>query len=402
MKNRRIPITVLILALALSGVFLLGATKRSFSLTVLDGQEVVLQKNYSVKFSTKWKAMFKKGGYRELFDGLTDKSEAPDLLNSELKNDLERVASSRDVPYKDATVRWDGTQFFYTAEQEGARVDRKALLKDLFYNLNTETVVTLKKLPVPPAVNLEDLKKITVETASFSTSYTTSAAARKHNIALAVSFLNGTVIPAGERFSFNAAVGDRTLARGFLEAKIISGGKFVAGVGGGVCQVSTTLYNAAIRAGLEVEKVTGHSLPVGYVNLSFDAMVASRSDLILKNTTGHPVYIKGEADGNTVRFTFYGAPVYAGKSLVFRTEIVKILFPETYEDIPDASQLDDDETVRILVPHKPGYVSEGYLDIYENGKLLSSTRIRRDTYQPQKGIRIVRESGGEAYNLPAA
>jgi vancomycin resistance protein YoaR len=392
MKKRRIVIIAMLLMLALSGIFLLGAAKRSFLLTVQDGQEIVLQKSYTIRFSTKWKTFFMKGGYRELFDGLTDKLNAPELLNAELAEDLERVAVSCELPCKDATVRWDKEQFFYTSEEIGTCVDRMALIRDVFYHLGAQTTVTLKKFPVPPAVTEEALKKITVETASFSTVYESSADNRKHNIALAVSFLNGTVLPAGAEFSFNATVGDRSLERGFLEAKIISGGKFVTGVGGGVCQVSTTLYNTAIRAGLEVTKVTSHSLPVGYVDLSFDAMVTSASDLVFRNTTGHPVYIKGEADGKTVKFTFYGAPVYAEKTVVFRSEIIKVLYPETYEDILDSSQLAEGENERILVPHKPGYVSEGYRDIYEDGKLISSLRIRRDTYQPQKGIRILRDS----------
>jgi len=400
--KRRILIVLLIVSLGLSGVFLLGAAKRSFALTIVDGDDIVLQKSYTIKFSTKWKAMFKKDGYRELFDSMTAKNEAPDLLNTELAADLEVAAASREYPPTDATVRWDGEQFFYTAEQDGARVDRAAMIKDLFYQLNTETTISLKKIAVSPAVTEQNLRDVTVQTASFRTDYASSSASRKHNIALAVAFLNGTIIPADAEFSFNKAVGERTVARGFMEAKIISGGKFVAGVGGGVCQVSTTLYNTAIRAGLSVEKVTSHSLPVGYVSLSFDAMVTSNSDLVLKNTTGHPVYIKGESDGKTVQFTFFGANIYQGKTVVFRSEIIKTVYPETYEDLPDSSQLAESETERILVPHKPGYVTEGYMDIYKNGSLVSSDRIRRDSYLPQKGIRIVRENGGETLYPPAA
>ena len=119
----------------------------------------------------------------------------------------------------------------------------------------------------------------------YSTSYASSSAARKHNIELAASAVNGAVIGVGEEFSFNVTVGVRSRRRGYLPAPVIVSGKYTTGVGGGVCQVSTTLYNAVLRSGLEVVSVSRHSIPVSYVPRSMDAMVSGATDFRFKNNT---------------------------------------------------------------------------------------------------------------------
>lgn len=98
-----------------------------------------------------------------------------------------------------------------------------------------------------------------------------------HNIALAAEKINGCILADGEEFSFNGRVGARTESNGFLSAPIILEGDFVEGVGGGVCQASTTVYNAALLAGMEITEQHPHSLRVGYVEPSFDAMVSGKN-----------------------------------------------------------------------------------------------------------------------------
>ena len=115
-------------------------------------------------------------------------------------------------------------------------------------------------------------KKIVLR-AEFSTNYSSSTDARKFNVALASKTLDNTLVDINGEFSFNYTVGERTERRGYKKAKIIVGGEFVDGVGGGVCQVSTTLYNAVLLAGLKIIECHPHSLPVSYVAPSFDAMV---------------------------------------------------------------------------------------------------------------------------------
>ena len=111
-------------------------------------------------------------------------------------------------------------------------------------------------------------------------------------------------------FSFNYTIGERTERRGYKKAKIIVGGEFVDGVGGGVCQVSTTLYNAVLLAGLKVVECHPHSLPVSYVEPSFDAMVNSGwADLKFINDTHNPVIIRARADGAKLTIQIFGEPM---------------------------------------------------------------------------------------------
>ena len=150
----------------------------------------------------------------------------------------------------------------------------------------------------------------------YSTSYSSSGSSRKNNIELAAKALNGTKVNAGEKFSFNKTVGIRSAKRGYLPAPVIENGKYVDGVGGGVCQVSTTLYNAALLAGLKVTEYHPHTLAVSYVSPSRDAMVSGTySDLKFVNTTDCPVYIRVLTGTYYVRCELYGLPDGAEYSL---------------------------------------------------------------------------------------
>ena len=223
--------------------------------------------------------------------------------------------------------------------------------------------------------------------AEFSTDYSKSSAERKHNIALAAKSLNNTFIDVGGEFSFNGTVGARTEKRGYKPAKIIVKGEFVEGVGGGVCQVSTTLYNAAVRGGLNITEVHGHSLAVSYVKPSCDAMVNSDSaDLRFINRTHNPVVVKTSANGKTLTVKIYGEPMtetYELKSVIKRE-----ILPEYTVCQDDAGEYPDlfSGERKIINNGKKGYESEGYLVTKANGKTLSSVRVRRDTYLSVNGL----------------
>lgn len=215
--------------------------------------------------------------------------------------------------------------------------------------------------------------------ASFTTYYGESSAGRKHNVALACSLIDGITLYPEDEFSFNSTVGKRTEERGFKSAYIIKNGEFVEGVGGGVCQVSSTLYNAVLLADLTVTKVSPHSLPVSYVSPSFDAMVSSGSDLRFVNTLNAPVTIKASADGKYVKCEIYGV---AGRK-VRRVS-------ETLETIPNETVYVDDESLPMGQESVDSYghvglKSVGYLEYVSDGK-CEKVLIRRDTYAPQKRI----------------
>ena len=215
--------------------------------------------------------------------------------------------------------------------------------------------------------------------ASFYTYYGESSENRKHNVKLASEKIDGTILAPEEEFSFNDIVGKRTEEQGFKTAYIIKDGEFVEGVGGGVCQVSSTLYNAVLLADLTVTRVQAHSLPVSYVAPSFDAMVSSASDFRFVNTLSAPITIKMTADGKYVRCDIYGV---AGRKVTRRSETIEVLPYDTiYRD--DDNMFVGEESIESN--GMAGIRSRGYLE-YEIGGKIISKRIRTDHYAPQSRV----------------
>lgn len=178
--------------------------------------------------------------------------------------------------------------------------------------------VTLKK--TPPKVTAAQLKGITGVLASFATT-TSDNPKRNRNIAVAVRYIDGTVLSSGETFSLNATVGQRTQARGFRTAPVFEYGKKVPGIGGGVSQVTGTLFNAAALAGMAIREVHPHSRPVAYLPPGRDATLAWKlKDLRFTNTTGAPVYIQYTFRDRRLRATLFGKKT-AGHRIVLRTRL---------------------------------------------------------------------------------
>lgn len=211
----------------------------------------------------------------------------------------------------------------------------------------------------------------------YTTYYSQKDAGRCKNIQIAASLVDGiTIQPYGE-FSFNATVGRRTAESGFQQAKIIVNGEYVLGVGGGVCQVSTTLYNAALKSGLTVTEFHPHSLQVGYVEPSRDAMVSSHSDLKLFNPKNSAVYLSAKTFDGGIKISFYG------KDDGDRYEIIS----KTLTTLPPPSPIvKTGEREEILREEKWGVQSEAYIERYKGGVLLSRKRLRADEYRPVQAI----------------
>ncbi|MDE6356169.1 MAG: VanW family protein [Clostridia bacterium] len=276
-------------------------------------------------------------------------------------------------PYADFKAY--GEPFIYNAGTDGRIADKTKLAEDIKASLcgNFESV-TVKFKPVYRKTSLETVKKNTRKIGGFTTYFDGGNLNRTSNIRLAAAMLNGTVLQAGETLSFNDIVGVRTKERGFLPAKIIENGEFTEGVGGGVCQVSTTLYNAAVLSGMKVVEYHPHSLAVGYVPPSRDAMVSGKAfDLKIKNPAKTPVYIRATTLNGSVNFTFYGADdgaEYSIKSAVTGS----IPAPEEITEERDRAR-----------DGRDGITSEGYLEITRGG-YTKRTLLRKDKYLPVKKI----------------
>lgn len=219
---------------------------------------------------------------------------------------------------------------------------------------------------------------------SYTTYFNVEDRGRCANIAIAASLIDGIAVQPYGEFSFNKTVGRRTQEAGFQQAKIIVQGEYVLGVGGGVCQVSTTLYNAALKSGLNVIEYHPHSLRVGYVAPSRDAMVSTESDLQLYNPHSFPVFLAAETFSNGIRVSFYG------KNEGYRYEIIS----KTLEEVPPPAPIvKAGEKEGVLRNAQNGVKSEAYLERYKGNVLLSRKRIRTDEYRPIQAI-IAKKVGG--------
>ena len=164
--------------------------------------------------------------------------------------------------------------------------------------------------------------------------------------------IDGITLQAYGEFSFNKTVGRRTEEMGFRQAKIIVNGEYVLGVGGGVCQVSTTLYNAALKAGLVATEFHPHTLQVGYVSPSRDAMVSTQSDLQLYNPHPFAVYLSIKVFEGGIQASFYG------KNEGYRYEITSKIITEIPPPPPIVKEGENEE---ILRAEKNGIKSESFL-----------------------------------------
>lgn len=242
---------------------------------------------------------------------------------------------------------------------------------------------------------------------SFSTSYASSQIGRKNNVKLAISQFNGMTIQPDEEISFNKVIGDTTPEKGYQKAKIILNGQYVDDFGGGVCQASTTLYNALILSDIEIQEVNPHSLPVSYVPLAFDAMVSDGySDLKFKNNLDYPIYIKAWGDDEKAYVNIYGSPLEEGEEIRRKAEFIEIIPHQGDIIIKDEKREYSDkityagEYLRIKYPQE-GYRSKAYICYYKDDKLIEQKLIRDEVYKPQKGIVIEGvEALGEGMIIP--
>lgn len=289
----------------------------------------------------------------------------------------------------------NANKFEYTKSAPGLKVDKIKLLKDIEkqFRMNPANIdVTLSAVKTAPKVTENTLKNQTALMSIFSTDLHNSKASRLHNVGLAFSKINGLIIKPNEEISFNTLTKPQTLEGGYEKSIIIFNGQFVEGVGGGLCQASTTLYNALILADLEILEVKKHTLPVGYIELALDAMVSENwSDLRFKNTSTSDVYLVAYIKEERAYVEVYGRTLDDGIKLKRRSEFIKTIGhpgdklildeKDEYKDL----NLYKGERYRLSYPRE-GYEAKAYLQYYKDGNLLREKLIRHEVYEPQFGL----------------
>ncbi|MEE3393305.1 MAG: VanW family protein [Lachnospiraceae bacterium] len=270
------------------------------------------------------------------------------------------------------------------------------LNKDIF---STEPAVLTADCEVTePKYKQEEVSKCTDLLGEFSTSYASSTADRCANVENAVHYINGRALYPGRVLSVNKTIKDRTVENGYHIAAEYREGEVVDGVGGGVCQVSTTLYNAVIRAELQVVERHPHSMPVHYVALSDDAAIAGDyKDFKFRNNLDLPIFIIGTASGGIIHFQIYGHETRdPGRTLGFESETLETLDPgEPKTTVDNTKPADYREEVKKGVT---GYKVRLWKIVYENGTEVSREVFNNSIYYPSRGEVIV---GGGTEASPA-
>lgn len=220
--------------------------------------------------------------------------------------------------------------------------------------------------------------------ASYSSNYSSSNYNRSTNVALATSKINGIVLMPGQSFSYNGTVGQRTLRAGFKEAGAYVNGEVTTAVGGGICQVSSTLYNAVLRANLEVTNRTNHMFQVGYVPIGTDATVSwGAPDFQFKNNRNYPIKIVATTAGKNVYIKIFGLKEdndYDVEILSYRTGTIP--FNTTYTSDPS---LGEGQT-KVVQNGSNGATSVTYKILKRNGQEVSRELVSRDRYQPHNQV----------------
>lgn len=295
------------------------------------------------------------------------------------------------VHAQNASITRSGSGFEILAEQEGETVDVEATLSALEKYLNDDwnhetfsiDAVVKKEMP---SVTTEDLESIQDELGSFSTD--AGGGERWQNLKTGVEKLNGTVLMPGEEVSVHDVTAPYDAEHGYVAAGSYENGQVVDTYGGGICQVSSTLYNAVLYSELEVVKRYPHSMLVSYVKPSMDAAIAGDvKDFVFKNNYDTPIYIFGEIDGaNQLRFAIYGKDTREeGRSIEYEVETISSEEPGTTYKTDSEAKLGSMNTTGS--PHT-GKVVQLWKVVYQDGNEVSRDVVNNSTYN--KSDRIIK------------
>lgn len=207
-----------------------------------------------------------------------------------------------------ARVQWRDGAIVRLTEENGTTVDESKFIETVAELIKSgEESLEVPTVDAPKTISDEDLAKITEIVSEFTTRFSAGNRSRSTNLEIASKSLDGVVIMPGQQFSFNGVLGKRSAKQGYKLAGIYKNGKHDVGLAGGICQVSTTLYNAALLANLEIKRRQNHSMPVPYVPIGRDATVDYGAlDLVFENTTGSPIAVSSDYVPGKLTFRILG------------------------------------------------------------------------------------------------
>ncbi len=300
---------------------------------------------------------------------------------------VENNCTKYDKKAQNASLTRENGAFNFVAGTEGLELNVDSAVRTISDYLenswtsdNTE-VLNLETQVTEPEGSAEELANIKDLLGSFTTSFSTSGSNRCKNVSSGASHINGTVLYPGEEFSAYETVSPFTEANGYAMAGSYLNGEVVDSMGGGICQVSTTLYNAVLRAELNVTESSPHSMTVHYVDLSEDAAIAGTyKDFKFVNSTEYPIYIEGYTTSDKkITFNIYGKETRdKNRTISFESQMVS--------ETPATTILQEDAGQGIgykAVSSKgsSGYVAELYKIVKVNGVETDRIKVNKSTYK---------------------
>ena len=237
-----------------------------------------------------------------------------------------------------------------------------------------------------PEITLDDLSKEAFPQilGTFTTTYSASNENRETNLKLSSEKINGTIIMPGEIFSYNKIVGERTIAKGYKEAAVYSGGKVINGIGGGICQLSSTLYNAVVYANLEIVSRSNHMFLTSYVTAGRDATVSwGTLDFSFKNTRKYPIKVVSIVKNGLVTVEIQGLKEEKEYEVVIENKVTEVI-PYQVKYVKD-DKLEEGET-QIVQYGANGAKSITYKVLKYNGNVVSREILSTDTYSALERI----------------
>ncbi len=313
--------------------------------------------------------------------------DVPSIKTNPEKIDVEKLYNEISIKPENAQFIAEGKTYKIKKEVPGRSIDKSVLasiISEVQESYNTEKVlpVIFSKPDITSSDVQNNLFKDTLSTFTtrFSTGNTNDAN-RGVNIRLAVSKINGKILAPGDVFSFNDTVGERTAAGGYKEAHTYVAGQIVDGIGGGICQVSTTLYNAVLLSDLDVVRRSNHQFTVSYVPFGRDAAVSFPDlDLKFKNSTKWPLKIVCYVtNSNVINFSLVGKNDTPTKQVIINTKTIKTIEP-TVKNINDPTMYVG--TTSVVKSGGNGYVIDTYKIVKVDNKVIKDSKIHTSSYRP--------------------
>lgn len=341
----------------------------------------------------------------ELISALKLKNVTELKVNAQLANpqelDVDVVFAKVSIEAKDAYVDDTTNPPTYHNHELGVTFDKEELRKvlDKEENIGEGKVIKFNLTTTKPKVTLQDITKDLYldKVASHTSSFSDSGANRANNVKLGAKILNGAIVMPGETFSFNKTMGDcGQTSRGFKAASTFKGGTIVQEIGGGICQVSSTLYVAALKANLEIVARKAHGLPVAYVPASLDATIYyPYLDFKFKNTRNYPIKIVAETTSSRkLVISIYGTKEEVEYEVELTSKKTGTIAPKVQKRNDSSLAVGKTKTIQ---KGFYGYTSEAYKILKLNGKVISKTLLSEDKYGSTPTIIAV---GTKQVNVP--